>query len=158
MWHAAAARLLVIGEGEAQRPAQVHLGELWRDGEGGGQETLHVGGAPPIESARLLTQTKGVARPAAFGRRNDVHVTRKKIARHLFRTDCGEQVRPIALRARKQGDGDAVALQIVADPGNDVSIGGTDDGGEADELFKDIHCLHSCPHSIPVRWGRRRRS
>ncbi len=122
VWYAAAACLLIIGQGEVQRPTQLHCRKLRNGCENGRKETLHVGGAAAIEPVRLDAKAEGIARPAGLRRRNDVHMAGDNIATRLFWPDGGEDVGPIALRTGKDIHCDAVAFQIAADPGHDVVV------------------------------------
>ena len=92
---AAAADFLVIRQCNMQRYPERRGTKYRHMSENAGDESLHVGCAAAIETARCAVGTylEGVAGPVLTADRNDIGMTRQRHAAVAFRSDRRKQVR-----------------------------------------------------------------
>src|SRR5690606_6195343 len=107
---AGAADLLVIGEGDVNRPAQRPRLELRYQGERRGEEGLHVGGAAAVEAAVARDDAEGVAVPGLALDRHDVAVSGEHHAARRLRAEAGEEVGLSAIVAQRAPAARSLAL------------------------------------------------
>ena len=151
MRHAAAAGLLVIGEGQMDRLLQPGFGQLRNGGQSCGEIALHVGRTAPVKLFAVATQAERLRRPLPGLGLHDIHMAGDDIAGHIRRTDCREEVAAVAFRSGKHHRLHVMGLQIVADPADDFAVGRADDGGERHQLFQNFGRVHEVPDAAFYR-------
>ena len=168
--HADAADLLVVGQGEVDRPGERRTHHLGHERQQAGDEALHVDGAAPDQAVAGLPQGEGVAGPA-LARRHHIEMARQDDPRHVARADRREQVGPVALRPRQDRRLDAVAGEVVAHQRDDRAVrhaahrgdrheGGQEGGGVGHRALADRRTARIIPperRGAPVEGGERYR-
>ena len=134
---AAAADLLVVGEGDMDRSRQRHGEELGNHGEHAGEEALHVGRAPSPKTYAVRGEAERIARPDLALDRHHVHVAGEDVARPVARPDRREEVGPVALGPGDHRALDPMARELCAHPVDDRRIRGARQRRDRHEIGED---------------------
>jgi len=135
---AEAADLLVIGEGEMQRPLQIERGVARRHGKAGGDETLHVAGTAAVEPAVALDHAERVRRPVLPLDRHNVGMAGQDDAAVAGRAERSEEVGLGAGPVAVDRDRCAGVAEKVCRIGDQVEIARRRDGRERDQVAENL--------------------
>ena len=130
--------LLVIGDDDVDRLFQGPRLEGRHRGERASDKALHVAAAAAVKLAVALGQRERVGSPALTLDRHAVAVTREADAAMTFGPDGGEQTGLGAVSRGHARRGDAVALEVILDEGDQREIRLGAGGVEGHELGKQI--------------------
>ena len=138
--HPDAADLLVIGQRQMKRRLQLHRRRLPRRHQRRRDKPLHVRRAAAIYSAAFLGRLEGGPRPGLAVDRHHIRMSGQHHTGPVCRTDGGKQVRlgPLVIL-----DDVAVHADIAQQSGaivDQLAVGITADGGEPDQIGKDLSC------------------
>ncbi len=118
-----AADLLVVGEGEMDRPAERRRPHALDGREAHGQEALHVASAAAVQPPVRLPQAEGIARPGLSVDRHHVGMAGQDEAGHVSGADRREHIGFLAGRIIDPLAPNPEALQMLLDPVDQLEVG-----------------------------------